>query len=327
MRPPKFWTNDSVLGRALDPIGRLYGAISSWRTSNGTYVQAPVPVISVGNLTVGGAGKTPVVRDLRPRLTDLGFCRPAVVLRGYGGRLKGPVKVDTLTHRALDVGDEALLHARDGMTWVSAKRIDGAYQATEAGAKAIVLDDAHQHNSLAKDLSLVVIDGETGFGNHRIVPAGPLRESIRSGLARADAIIIMGNDRTDIAQRLPADIPILHATLAPSPDAAFLHQRKVVAFAGLGRPEKFFQSLSDVGAHLLATHTFDDHHLYQPADIQSILDEAFALEALPVTTEKDAMRLTPDQRQQVNVLRIGVAWKDTAALDALLKGTLTQSTA
>ena len=326
MRPPKFWTNDSVLGRALDPIGRLYGAISSWRTSNGTYVQAPVPVISVGNLTVGGAGKTPVVRDLGPRLTDLGFC-PAVVLRGYGGRLKGPVKVDTLTHRALDVGDEALLHARDGMTWVAAKRIDGAYQATEAGAKAIVLDDAHQHTSLAKDLSLVVIDGETGFGNHRIVPAGPLRESIRSGLARADAVIIMGNDRTDIAQRLPADIPILHATLAPSPDAAFLHQRKVVAFAGLGRPEKFFQSLADVGAHLLATHTFDDHHLYQPADIQSILDEAFALEALPVTTEKDAMRLTPDQRQQVNVLRIVVAWKDTAALDALLKSTLTQSTA
>ncbi len=324
MHPPEFWITDGPLGQALDPIGRLYGAVTTWRIKHGAYVKTPVPVISVGNLTVGGTGKTPVARDLVPRLTNLGF-RPAVVLRGYGGQLKGPARVDPNIHRALDVGDEALLHSRDGMTWVARQRIDGAYEATEAGAKAIILDDAHQHASMAKDLSLVVIDGAMGFGNHRIVPAGPLREPVRAGLARTDAVVIMGDDETGVAARLPPDIPVLHGTLQPGPESVFLNQRKVVAFAGLGRPGKFFNTLVELGAKVVAAHPFDDHHLYQPADIQSILDEAFALEALPVTTEKDAMRLTPDQRQQVNVLRVAVQWKDAAALDALLKRTLSGS--
>ena len=322
MRPPEFWTSDSVLGRTLDPLGRIYGAVAHWRIKHGAYARAPVPVFSVGNLTMGGTGKTPVARDLVPRLTDAGF-RPAVILRGFGGQLKGPVKVDPDRHLAADVGDEALLHGRDGMTWVSRKRIDGAYHATEAGAKAIILDDAHQHSSMAKDLSLVVVDGAVGFGNRRIFPAGPLRERITAGLSRTDAVVIMGDDRNGLAQQLPPSIPVLHATLSPGSDAAYLNQRKVVAFAGLGRPGKFFNSLVDLGAHVVAAHPFDDHHFYRPADIQTILDEAFSLDALPVTTEKDAMRLTPDQRQQVNVLRVGVQWKDAAALRALLDRTLT----
>ena len=322
MHPPDFWTNDTVVARALDPLGQLYGAVSAWRIKRGVYVRAPVPVISVGNLTVGGAGKTPVARDLVPRLTDFGF-RPAMILRGYGGRLKGPIRVEPDIHRAVDVGDEALLHSRDGMTWVARQRIQGAFQATEAGAKAIILDDGHQHTSMAKDLSLVVIDGAIGLGNHRVLPAGPLRERITDGLARTDAVVIMGDDKTNLSQRLPPDMPVLRATLAPGEDAAHLNQRKVVAFAGLGRPGKFFNTLVDLGAQVVAAHPFDDHHLYRPADIQTILDEAFALDALPVTTEKDAMRLTPDQRQQVNVLRVGVQWKDGATLSALLERTLT----
>lgn len=318
---PDFWINDGVAGRALGPLGHLYGAITAWRVRHGGYVRAPVPVISVGNLTVGGTGKTPVVRDLVPRLTDFGF-RPAVILRGYGGTEKGPLRVDPDKHRAVDVGDEALLHSRDGMTFVARKRIDGAYQATEAGAKAIILDDGHQHTSLAKDLSLVVVDGAVGFGNRRLIPAGPLRENIADGMARTDAVILMGEDTTGIVSRLPDGMPVLRATLEPSPEAAYLNARKVVAFAGLGRPGKFFNTLVQLGAHVVAAHPFDDHHLYRPADIQTILDEAFALDALPVTTEKDAMRLSPDQRQQVNVLRIGVQWKDSAALNALLERTL-----
>ena len=321
VRPPEFWIKDGALGRVLDPFGRMYGAAAAWRIKHGAYVRAPVPVISVGNLTVGGTGKTPVARDLVPRLTELGY-RPAVILRGYGGTMKGPIRVDPDKHRAIDVGDEALLHSRDGMTWVARKRIEGAYQATETGAKAIILDDAHQHGSMAKDLSLVVVDGVTGFGNHRVVPAGPLRERISGGLVRADAVVIMGDDQTGLTSRLPPDLPVLRATLEPSPESAHLNQRKVVAFAGLGRPGKFFNTLVELGAQVVAAHPFDDHHLYRPADIQTILDEAFALEALPVTTEKDAMRLTPDQRQQVNVLRVGVQWKDAALLQALLERTL-----
>lgn len=321
MRPPDFWTTDGILGRALDPVGRVYGALSSWKIRHGKYLQAPVPVFSVGNLTVGGTGKTPVARDLVSRLTNLGV-RPAVVLRGYGGHLKGPVLVDPSVHRAIDVGDEALLHSRDGMTWVARKRVEGAYQATEAGAQSIVLDDGHQHTSVEKDLSLVVVDGAVGFGNHRIVPAGPLREPISFGLARADAIVMMGPDKTNLTNRLSPDITVLQADLAPQADAAYLNQRKVVAFAGLGRPQKFFQTLLETGAQIVAAHMFDDHHLYQPADIQPILDEAFAINAVPVTTEKDAMRLTPDQRQQVNVLRIGVRWREPATLEDLLRRTV-----
>ena len=324
MRAPDFWTKDSMLSRALDPLGRLCGFISDWQIQQGPYAQVSVPVISVGNLTIGGTGKTPIAHDLVPRLTDLGY-RPAVVIRGYGGSLKGPIKVDISKHSAMDVGDEALLHARYGMTWVAAKRIAGAYEATQAGARAIVLDDAHQHTSLAKDLSIVVIDGAIGFGNHRILPAGPLRESISNGLSRASALVIVGEDTTGIADYLPSGIPILQAFLEPGVDAVYLHQRKVLAFAGIGRPEKFFETLDRVGARIVDTHSFDDHYLYQPSDIQKILDAAFARGALPVTTEKDAMRLTPHQRQQVNVLRIGVTWKDESALQALLKGAVGRS--
>ncbi|MFL2769494.1 MAG: tetraacyldisaccharide 4'-kinase [Rhodospirillaceae bacterium] len=324
MRAPEFWTKDGFLSRALNPVGRLCGVLSDWYIRHGSYGQVSVPVISIGNLTVGGVGKTPIAHDIVPRLTDLGY-RPAVVIRGYGGYLKGPIKVDVSKHRAVDVGDEALLHARYGMTWVATKRLAGAYEATKAGARSIILDDAHQHTSLAKDLSIVVVDGAIGFGNHRIIPAGPLRESISNGLSRADALVIVGEDKTDLARYLPSNIPILQAFLEPGVDAVYLHQRKVLAFAGIGRPEKFFATLGRVGARIVATHSFDDHYLYQPSDIQKILNAAFAKGALPVTTEKDAMRLTPEQRQQVNVLRIGVTWKDESALQALLKGAVGRS--
>jgi tetraacyldisaccharide 4'-kinase len=321
MRPPEFWLSGGPLARALDPIGRLYGAVTAWRLKHTKPDRVSVPVISVGNLTVGGTGKTPVVRDLIKRLKDLGH-RPAVVLRGYGGRSKGPLRVDVDRHTALDVGDEALLHARDGTTWIARNRARGAQAAVADGATIIVLDDAHQHPSLTKDLALVVVDGATGFGNHRILPAGPLREDVRAGLARADGVVIMGQDDTDVAGRLPPSLPALSGRLEAEAEALHLRGRKVVAFAGLGRPEKFFNTLVGLGAVVVATHRFDDHHLFQPADIQTILDEAFALDAMPVTTEKDAMRLTPDQRQQVNVLRVAVRWQNPAALDALVQRVL-----
>lgn len=321
MRPPKFWQTGGTAARLLDPLGRIYGAMTAWRLKHTPSETVSVPVISVGNLTVGGTGKTPVVRDLVARLRAAGH-QPSVVLRGYGGKLKGPVLVDTYKHSVLDVGDEALMHARDDMTWVARNRADGAKAAIGHGATAIILDDAHQHPTLAKDASLIVVDGATGFGNHRIIPAGPLREDVRAGLARADAVVILGHDRTNLTERLPTHLPVFAATLEPSTEAAYLKGRKVVAFAGLGRPEKFFETLSTLGARIVAAHPFDDHHLYQPADIQPILDEAFAIDALPVTTEKDAMRLSPDQRQQVDVLKVAVTWRDASKVDALLQQVL-----
>ena len=321
MRPPKFWQTDGPIARALRPLGKLYGAITAWRIKHASPERVSVPVISVGNLTVGGTGKTPVVRDFVKRLRDQGQ-RPAVVLRGYGGRLKGPLRVDPNIHTALDVGDEALLHARDGATWVARKRVEGAKAAIEDGATIIVLDDAHQHTSLFKDYSVIVVDGVVGFGNHRELPAGPLREGVRAGLSRANSVIILGPDQTSLATRLPDFLTVVAGDLEAEPESVHLHGQKVVAFAGLGRPKKFFDTLAGLGAIVVAAHPFDDHHLYKPADIQSILDEAFALDALPVTTEKDAMRLTPDQRQQVNVLRITARYQKPADIDALLRSVL-----
>jgi len=197
-------------------------------------------------------------------------------------------------------------------------RAEGARAAIAAGADVIVMDDGHQHASLAKDLSFVVVDGRSGFGNGRVMPAGPLREPIGAGLARAQAVILMGDDPQGLAPRLRQHAPVLRAHFAPGPEWLRLRGQRIVAFAGLGDPEKFYNSLIAVGAQVSAFHPFDDHYAFDSTDIQPILDEAYELDALLVTTDKDAVRLDADQRQQVNVLSVDVAWEDEAALESLL---------
>ncbi|MCA0200803.1 MAG: tetraacyldisaccharide 4'-kinase [Proteobacteria bacterium] len=317
MRAPDFWFSDNPLARLLEPVGQIVGGITARRALKTPLVRADVPVICVGNLTTGGTGKTPVVASIVRRLADQGQT-PAVVMRGYGGSLKGPVRVDARTHTVDDVGDEALLHTRRGAVWVSRERARAAGPAIAAGAGVLVMDDGHQHSSLAKDLSLIVIDGRTGFGNGRLFPAGPLREPIRGGLARAQAAVIMGEDRLGIAKDLSEYLPVLSARLVPGPERMKLKGQRVVAFAGIGDPEKFYHTLREIGARVNAFHPFDDHYSFDVADIQPILDEAFAIGAIPVTTEKDAVRLEPDQRQQVDVLSVDVEWDRPETLDALL---------
>jgi tetraacyldisaccharide 4'-kinase len=324
MRAPEFWQTDNPLARLLEPIGQIVGGITARRALRAPLVRADVPVICVGNLTAGGTGKTPVVASIVRRLAAQGHT-PAVVMRGYGGSLKGPVRVDARQHNVDDVGDEALLHARRGAVWVSRERARAAGPAVADGADVLVMDDGHQHASLAKDLSLVVIDGRTGFGNGRLFPAGPLREPIRSGLARAQAAVIMGDDRRGIARDLSEYLPVLGARLVPGPERMKLKGQRVVAFAGIGDPEKFYHTLREIGARVTAFHPFADHYSFDVADIQPILDEAFAIGAIPVTTEKDAVRLEADQRQQVDVLSVDVEWERPEALDALLEKTLARA--
>ncbi|MGE3333718.1 MAG: tetraacyldisaccharide 4'-kinase [Rhodospirillaceae bacterium] len=323
MRAPEFWQTDNPLARFLEPIGQIVGGITARRALRAPLVRAEVPVICVGNLTTGGTGKTPVVGSIVRRLAAQGRT-PAVVMRGYGGSLKGPVRVSANTHTVDDVGDEALLHTRRGAVWVSRDRSRAAAPAVAAGADVLVMDDGHQHSSLAKDLSLIVIDGRTGFGNGRLFPAGPLREPIRSGLARAQAAVIMGEDRLGIGKDIAEYLPVLWARLVPGPERARLRNQRVVGFAGIGDPEKFYHTLREIGARVNAFHPFDDHYSFDVADIQPILDEAFAIGAIPVTTEKDAVRLEPDQRQQVDVLSVDVEWERPEALDALLEKALTK---
>lgn len=313
MRAPEFWRTENALVRLLEPAGLIYAAAGRWRRARATPYRPSVPVICVGNIVAGGAGKTPVCLSLADLVEGAHF-----LTRGYGGSEAGPLRVDADRHTADEVGDEALLLAARAPTWVARRRPDGARAAEAAGARALIMDDGHQNPSLAKSLSLVVVDGGYGFGNRRVIPAGPLREPLRDGLTRADAVVLMGDDTARVAARLPKDLPVLRAHLAAGPEAARLAGRRVVAFAGIGRPEKFFATLRAAGATLAAVHPFADHHPYRHDDVQPILDEAFALGAVPVTTAKDAVRLPPDQRQQVDVVPVAVAWDDPDALRALL---------
>ena len=321
MRAPDFWRDDNGLARLLEPVGLIYGAVTARRMARAKPYRAAKPVICVGNLTVGGTGKTPIAQSIATRLADQGRT-PAILIRGYGGNLAGPVKVSAHSHTVDEVGDEALLHARNIATWVAHKRALAAPLAIADGADVLIMDDGHQHASLAKDLSLVVVDGMSGFGNGRIVPAGPLRESVNSGLSRADAVVLMGDDPRNLAARLGERLPVLRAQLVLGPEWRALRGQKVVAFAGIGGPERFLNALQAVGARVVAFHPFGDHYGYAAADIQPMLDEAFETGAVPVTTVKDAVRLDPDQRQQVNVLTVTAAWENSDALDALLETAL-----
>ncbi len=325
MRAPDFWwlSEGGPAGRLLEPVGLAYGWATARRLRRGRPWRPPVPVVCVGNLVAGGVGKTPVVVDLVRRLVRDHGLAAVVLSRGHGGRARGPVRVEAGGHEAATVGDEPLMMAREDLTvWVARDRAAGARAAVQAGAGALVMDDGFQNPALVKDLALVVVDGRRGFGNGRLIPAGPLREPVPAGLARADAVLVMGEDSAGVARRLPAGLPLLRATLQPGPRSRALAGRPVVAFAGIGDPEKVFRMLRQVGARVVAAHPFADHHPYQGADIQPILDEAFALGAAPVTTAKDAARLPADQRQQVDVLDVAVSWHDESALDALLAARL-----
>jgi len=301
---------------ALAPLGALYGLAGRRRMAAAEPHRAGAPVVCVGNLVAGGAGKTPVGLAVAAALRARGGAVHTLT-RGHGGRERGPLLVDPARHGADAVGDEALLLAADFPCWVARDRAAGANAAVAAGAGAIVMDDGFQNPGLFKDVSLVVVDGAVGFGNGRLIPAGPLRERVADGLARADALAILGEDRTGVAA-LAQGLPVLRGRLEPPPDSTGLRGRRVLAFAGIGRPEKFFATLEALGAELAGRVPFADHHPYRPAEVAALLERAAALGALPVTTAKDAVRLPADTRARVHVLPVTVAWEDPGALDRLL---------
>jgi len=275
-----------------------------------------VPVICVGNLVAGGAGKTPVVLDLAGRFAARGIA-VHVVSRGYGGTDPGPLRVDPDRHGFRAVGDEPLLLAEACPTWVAKDRRAGIEAAVAAGAMAVILDDGFQNLSVAKDLSLIVVDGGAGFGNNRVIPAGPLREPVSHGLARADAVVVMGEDNAEVTSQA-GDLPVLPGGLRPSPDSDRLAGHVVVAFAGIGRPAKFFETLRALGSRVELTAEFPDHHPFTEGDIEPLSARADAAGAKLVTTAKDAKRLPHAASQSIEVLTVAVAWEKETALETLL---------
>ena len=319
MRAPDFWTENGALAALLAPLGAGYDLAGRLRRALVNPARAEVPVICVGNLVAGGAGKTPVAIALAEALAARGT-EVHCLTRGFGGRATGPRRVDAARDSASEVGDEALLLARAAPCWVARDRVAGARAAIAAGARILVMDDGFQNPALAKDLSLVVVDGGYGFGNRRVMPAGPLRESPARGLARADAVVLLGRDERNLSASLNPRLPVLGARLAPQPGSEHLAGRKVLAFAGIGRPDKFFATLTELGVELAETRAFPDHHRYSAAELRDLHARAEALDATPVTTEKDAVRLTAEQRDGIETLAVAVAWDKPAALQALLDG-------
>ena len=316
VRAPEFWAQPGLVPTLLAPLATLYAAGAAARTMFASPFRAPVPVLCIGNLVAGGAGKTPIVLSLAELLRRQGR-HPHIVSRGYGGRLAGPVAVDPAGHRAADVGDEPLLLARTAPCWIARDRVAGAKAAVAAGADLVLLDDGFQNPSLAKDLSFVVVDGAYGFGNRQVMPAGPLREPIEVGLARADAVAIIGADERRAEAAVAGRLPVLHATLAPR-GAEDLAGRKVLAFAGIGRPAKFYATLAGLGARIVARHDFPDHHRYRDVEITQLTGAAEAQGAVAVTTAKDWVRLPEALRGAIRVLEIAVEWREPDQLTALL---------
>lgn len=318
LRAPGFWLpgGGGIAPLLLSPVSAIYARATARRVSRPGWT-APVPVICCGNVTAGGAGKTTVALDLLERLTARGV-NPHALLRGYGGSARGPLRVAPEAHDSRLVGDEALLLASLAPTWVGADRAETARRAIAAGAGAIVMDDGLQNPTLTKTLALLVIDGTYGFGNGRVIPAGPLREPVAAAAARAHAAVLIGEDETGARGLLPPHLPLLRARLVPGPGTAALSGRPVLAFAGIANPRKFFDTLAEAGAIVVGRQTFADHYPYDEADIDALLAEAESLAALPVTTRKDIVRVPQRFRDRIAVAGVGLAWEDEEALEALL---------
>jgi len=317
MQAPEFWAHQGLAAQVLSPLGQAYGLAGRLRRRLTRPARVPVPVICVGNLAVGGTGKTPVAMALAARLNARGR-QPHLLTRGYGGRLSGPIQVDPRRHDAAEVGDEALLLAGTAPTWCARDRVQGANVAVAAGADVLIMDDGFQNPRLHQDLALLVVEGSFGFGNHRLLPAGPLRERLVDGFARATAIVQLGADEIGVERQLPPAMVRLGARLRPRLDAPDLRERRVVAFAGIGRPEKFFRSLVEAGARLVGRHGFADHHRYRRRQVRALLAEAADRQALCVTTAKDSVRLPPDLRAAITIWPVVVSWQDLSGLDRLL---------
>lgn len=315
MHAPGFWSRDGVAALALTPLSALTAVATARRVARPGWAP-PVPVFCCGNATMGGAGKTTLALDLAGRLLARGL-RVHFLSRGYGGSARGIVRVDTARHPPTLVGDEPLLLAQLAPCWVGPNRAELARAALADGAEVLVMDDGLQNPEIAHRRNILVIDGPTGFGNGRLFPAGPLRERPEDAAARCEIAVIIGEDRAQAAARLPRSLPVLEAVLAPD-CSEVVSGRRVFAFAGIARPGKFQESLDALGATVVGTRWFPDHHPYDPREVLRLLRTAEQLKAEPVTTPKDAVRLPGWARARVTIVGVSLAWANPDALDTWL---------
>lgn len=317
MPAPLFWFNDpkepGFKARLLAPVAALYAAATARRVAKVGY-KATIPVICIGNINVGGTGKTPTAIALAQRLISMGYA-PHVVSRGYGGSLEGPLQVNEREHTADQVGDEPLLLSAFTPTWIAKDRAAGVKAAEAAGAEVILLDDGFQNPSVVKDVNIVVVDARRGFGNRRVMPAGPLREPVEKGLKRADVVLSIGEELAPLGS-LP--VPLVKGRLEPLKTGMTWTNMRVLAFAGIGNPDKFFATLRDLGCHIIRAEALEDHQPLTDSLLTRLELEGKTRVAQLVTTEKDAVRLPASFRPKVLTVPVRLEVDDWSPIDAAL---------
>lgn len=312
MRTPVFWQRNNLIAKLLTPLGELYALATKLRLKFKQPQKVNIPVICIGNLTAGGTGKTPTAQSLALMLQNAGLY-PNFVSRGYHGELQN-IQVNPAVHTARQVGDEPLLLAGIAPAFINADRYQGALMAQNNQAECILMDDGFQNPTLYKDLSFIVIDGAAGFGNRKCIPAGPLREHIADGLKRAQAALIIGADEHNISAGL--SLPCFKGQIVP--EQPKLKNNKVVAFAGIGRPQKFYTSLQELGIEIIQTFDFPDHHYYTEDELKQILATAAAYNAEPITTSKDFVKIPVSLQPQFKVLQIKIQWEQPEELQKFI---------
>lgn len=327
MTPPSFWwrTRPGVAAIALWPLSKLWGQSASWRMNRSPRFRPPVPVICVGNFVVGGAGKTPTAIALA-RIARRHRLKPGFLASGYGGSEAGPLAVDPERHGADAVGDEPLLLAAVAPTVIGRDRAAGARLLLEQNVTVVIMDDGFQNPTLAKDISFVCVDDRAGIGNGFMVPAGPLRAPLALQLRRADALIVVGDGKVAeplVRAAARSGRPTLRASLKPVRVREW-RKTPILAFAGIGRPEKFFDSLRAIDAPVARTITFPDHHRFTPAEASRLLADAEAEGLRLVTTEKDMVRLRGETgtlatlRERAEAFPVVLEFENVAAVEKMV---------
>ena len=302
------------------PFGWIYFQLSLWRHKIARSVDIGVPVICVGNIVAGGAGKTPTVMYLGKLLSKR--LKVAFLTRGYGGAFSGPIKVNPHKHTFQDVGDEALLLSKIAPTWVSKNRLDGGLAAKLDGAQIILMDDGFQNPTIGKTFSILVFDGPYGVGNNQLIPSGPLRETLGRGMSRADAVVIIGEDLHDLQSKIPENIPLFSVTTSPIISKKLKVAKSVIGFAGIGRPRKFLETLKTLNVEIQDFVPFPDHHKFRNSEIEDLIRRASETGAQLVTTTKDFVRLPPNTKNSIIAMDIELNWANQNQIKALLEQVL-----
>ncbi|MCK6418498.1 MAG: tetraacyldisaccharide 4'-kinase [Alphaproteobacteria bacterium] len=327
LAPPSFWyrapgSTAPLAEEILILFSKLYTLITRlYQRTRPAPIKLPIPVLCIGNINAGGTGKTPAAVALFSLIKAYGIARrPAFLLRGYGSAATTVIEVQPSLHDVTQVGDEALLLVQYGATFVAADRVKGAKEILLRGHDFIIMDDGFQNTALHKDLQFVVVNGALGFGNGHVLPAGPLREPLTDGFARADGFFLIGTDQRDVRATLPAEKSVWRADIKLASDAKISSGQRYLAFAGLGNPQRFFEFLQQgLKLDLIDKVSFPDHYCFQPHDLEKLAAQARQMNARLVTTEKDAMRLPQSFLEQVTVVPVALTFEEPESLALFIR--------